>query len=258
MSEKYGKLTVVKTYMSPSPSGTARKRAVCNCDCGGAHDVCYYNLKRGNSRGCPSCSSAAKGKSKEHIHYSSEDTKRDKPELYKAYGIWRGMISRCTNPNHKSYSDYGGRGISVCDRWVNSVDNFISDMGFRPSDKHQIDREDNDKGYSLENCRWVTATENARNKRDTVMLTINGTKKPMTEWAEQTSTAIKTIEARVKRGWSHERAVFGTRHGKRYTTPEGEFKTLLEVQEVYNMSSSGVHSRFKSNKFPDWTIKEGN
>ena len=84
---------------------------------------------------------------------------------YPEYLVWKGMKSRCYNPNMDFYMNYGGRGISVCYRWVNSFSNFYEDMGPRPTPKHQIDRIDNDSNYEPGNCRWVTPVENNR-KRD--------------------------------------------------------------------------------------------
>lgn len=87
------------------------------------------------------------------------------------YSVWLNMKNRCNDPNNKSYKDYGGRGINVCDEWMKSFSQFYKDMGKRPSPKHEIDREDNNKGYEPNNCRWVTRTINARNKTSTKMNT---------------------------------------------------------------------------------------
>jgi hypothetical protein len=94
---------------------------------------------------------------------------KEQPEHY----IWRSMRDRCCNPNHKAYKHYGGRGITVCDRWA-SYENFLEDMGPRPSEDYSIDRVDNDKGYSPDNCRWALKSEQQKNKRTTRRYT-NGT-----------------------------------------------------------------------------------
>lgn len=80
------------------------------------------------------------------------------------YGSWRAMLKRCTNPKHPAYASYGGRGITVCERWLHSFQNFLEDMGERPAGK-TLDRKNNDLGYSPANCRWATWNEQARNKR---------------------------------------------------------------------------------------------
>jgi len=109
---------------------------------------------------------------------------------------WASMRARCFSSTHKSFKDYGGRGITVCDRWVESFDNFYADMGPRPSASHQIDRANNEEGYAPENCRWATRTENMRNRRVTVRyggLTLR-------ELSEQTGVAYETLKTRSCRG----------------------------------------------------------
>jgi hypothetical protein len=83
---------------------------------------------------------------------------------YREYEIWRGCIRRCTNPTHRYYQDYGGRGITVCDRWLQSFEAFIEDMGHAPSG-YTLDRRNNDLGYGPDNCIWATAKQQANNRR---------------------------------------------------------------------------------------------
>lgn len=97
------------------------------------------------------------------------------------YRIWTSMKSRCRNENNQTYAEYGGRGITVCERWDKFM-NFLSDMGVRP-DGHSLDRINNDAGYSPDNCRWATRAEQNRNTRLTVNIEFNGVKKCITDWA---------------------------------------------------------------------------
>lgn len=256
MAEKYGKLTVVCVYVLIDSTGKKKKRAKCLCDCGGEHETCYYNLRRGNVNGCKQCSSAVRGKSTDFKHMQSAEFKASNSEEYKVFCVWKSMVSRCHNVKNKSYPRYGGRGIFVCDEWRGSFDIFLSHMGKRPTPQHQIDRTDNNKGYEKGNCKWVTSEINARNKRNNRHLEINGEVKCVSEWAEISGVKVGTALMRLNRGWSAERAIFGNGQKKRYNTPEGGFSTLKEVQERYGMSSSGAHNRFVSKNYPDWIIKE--
>jgi hypothetical protein len=112
------------------------------------------------------------------------------------------MIGRCTSPKHARYSSYGGRGIRVCDRWTESLSNFIADMGRRPSPAHSLDRKDNDGPYSPDNCRWATAVEQGRNKRNNVLLVHRGKSQPLIAWAEETGLPDTSIRRRLCIGWS--------------------------------------------------------
>lgn len=116
------------------------------------------------------------------------------------------MRGRCTNPNNDRWDDYGGRGITIEPRW-NEFENFYADMGEPPSEKHSLERIRNDEGYSKDNCKWATHTEQNRNKRVSRMITIGGITKCLSEWATQSPVAYKTIFARLKSGWDSERAL---------------------------------------------------
>jgi hypothetical protein len=124
------------------------------------------------------------------------------------YTVWADMRRRCLNTTRKDYARYGGRGITICDRWINSFANFLADMGPRPSPQHSIERRDNDAGYSPENCFWATPIEQGRNKRDTAWLTLNGVRRSLAEWAEVTGIDSNTIFMRIHNcGWSVEKAL---------------------------------------------------
>jgi hypothetical protein len=116
------------------------------------------------------------------------------------YDVWNAMKNRCHNPNSSGFYKYGARGIHVCDRWRGSFVAFYEDMGPRPSPKHSVEREDNNRGYEPSNCRWATVEEQANNKRWTVY--IGG--KTIAEIAKDTGLSRKTIETRYHRGLSAE------------------------------------------------------
>ena len=124
------------------------------------------------------------------------------------YEIWKSMKQRCYNPKNKRYSDWGGRGIKMCDRWKNSFKNFIEDMGKRPPDKHSIDRIDNDKDYCPENCKWATLDEQVNNARSNILITYNGKTLNVSQWSKLVNIKAFTILARINLlGWSHEKAL---------------------------------------------------
>lgn len=129
----------------------------CEClTCGSTSTLARgYDLKGGDYQSC-GCIKHKLSSEKKTTHGKSTS------DVYK---IYYGMIDRCTNSNHDHYQNYGGRGITISERWLSSFENFYQDMGDRPSKKHSIDRIDNDLGYSSENCKWSTNQEQSFNRR---------------------------------------------------------------------------------------------
>jgi len=121
------------------------------------------------------------------------------------YRIWTSMMARCFNSGNSAYHDYGARGITVCERWL-KFENFYADMGERPEGK-TLDRIDNDKSYSPNNCRWASVKEQSRNKRSNVWISFNGKRQVMTDWARETGIPPATLKYRLDSGWSIEKAL---------------------------------------------------
>jgi hypothetical protein len=122
------------------------------------------------------------------------------------YSTWSGMVQRCHNPSSNFFRHYGGRGIAVCDRWKSSFANFYADMGPRPSGM-TLDRIDNDKGYSPDNCRWATRKEQLNNTRRNRMFTVGGKTLNLTQWASLLGCSATTIYGRLALGWGVEEAL---------------------------------------------------
>ncbi len=117
------------------------------------------------------------------------------------------MIDRCTNKNVRNYKDYGGRGISICNRWL-SFENFYKDMGPKPKKSMSIDRIDNNGNYESSNCRWATQKEQCNNKRGNNIINYNGKTQTMTQWAEEIGIKLPTLHKRItKYGWSIKKAI---------------------------------------------------
>jgi Inorganic Pyrophosphatase len=116
------------------------------------------------------------------------------------YQIWRLMHERCRNPANESWEWYGAKGVRVCPEWA-TFRQFLKDMGPRPSREHSLDRKDNAKGYSKDNCRWATKFEQGRNKQNNVFLTFNGRSLILRDWAAELGVSVKRLEWRLYAGW---------------------------------------------------------
>jgi len=184
VGQHFGKLVVLERLTS------RRNHLVewlCQCKCGNQH-VTTTAMLRGGQKSCGCVQPGLK-----HGHASGG---RRTPE----YQSWASMLSRCLSPTHEAYNRYGGRGITICDRW-RSFDNFYSDMGPRPSPKHSLDRyPDNNGNYEPGNVRWATSTEQNRNRRFNHMLTIAGITCCIAQWVEATGVPYATMWYRWKAG----------------------------------------------------------
>lgn len=193
--QRFGYLRAVSLH----PERTAKGQAVwvCLCDCGNTKNCPGILLRNGFTRSCGCYRRSAVW----HITHGRSGT----PE----YIIWGSIINRCTCKQSYNFKSYGGRGISVCDRW-RKFENFFADMGTRPSPHLTVERVDNEKPYSPANCIWATRKDQARNRRGNRRLTFNGKTLTVAEWSEITGIHTRTIRARLDvQNWSVEDALTG-------------------------------------------------
>tara|TARA_R110002049_G_scaffold300688_2_gene491735 strand:+ start:77 stop:706 length:630 start_codon:yes stop_codon:yes gene_type:complete len=202
-------MKILSEFKEPRSDGLGmRTFCIVRCECGDESRYDKGNIKRGNTTRCKKC--ANKSRSVKHNkHKMSDAYKKENPLGYATYCVYMTMKARCTNKNNGMYGNYGGRGISVCSRWLESFDNFIDDLGVKPSKGYQIDRINNDGNYELSNCRWATIKENARNKRNNFLITVDGETKTAPEWSEISGVMPRTIKKRIQDyGWDEKEAVF--------------------------------------------------
>ena len=176
-------------------------KVICSCSCGRTtRAVRQYDLTHGNSLMCRRCSVSLSKTS-----HGASQTGHTSPE----YTTWVHMIQRCTNPKNKDYKNYGGRGIVVCDLWLESFEAFLLQMGKRPTLKHTIERLDSNSNYESSNCVWATRQQQNVNTRSNVKLTIAGETKTVSEWSRDPRCSVSgfTIYKRLHRGWEPAKAV---------------------------------------------------
>ena len=198
MGHRFGRLVVVKESVERRSRGGAVIWE-CLCDCGVSKNICGASLRNGltTSCGCYSIERVTKTQTKH-----GQSSRKGKSITYLS---WDAMIQRCTNTKAEHFNDYGGRGIKVCERWLNSFENFYMDMGDRPSKKHTIDRfPDGNGDYELKNCRWATQEQQSRNRNSNVWIDFNGEKLVITDWAKKLCTSLSTIRRSMKRGKTFE------------------------------------------------------
>jgi hypothetical protein len=193
--KRFGRILVLSGV--PSVPGK-NKKWVCVCDCGTEKTITGQSLRDGKTISCgcfhremvarnAAINNRTHGRSRTYI-----------------YAVWRGMMVRCHKPTATSYPNYGARGIVVCERW-HKFENFLADIGERPSSNHSLDRIDNDGNYEPGNCRWATQEEQLNNTRVNVKITYNGETLTAIQWARKLGMAPHTVYNRHSKGWSPER-----------------------------------------------------
>ena len=208
----FSRLTVVGEAESHvRKNGQRDSRSKCLCECGNMCVVFNASLMANSTKSC-GCWKIDKLKSRA----THNNAKRGKQTA--EYAVWKGIKSRTSNPKLKNFAYYGGRGISMCERWEKSFEAFLEDMGPRPSNNHSIDRIDNDGNYEPGNCRWATRAEQGQNTRMNKYLVIDGVKKTVEKWSQDTGIPRKTIYLRLSRGWSPEDAVMTPLQRRSYAT----------------------------------------
>ena len=190
--KKFNRLTVLQRVANEE-CGIARW--LCVCECGNETLVRGAHLKSGSIKSC-GCFK------KDRMSIVNTKYKHGIAKTY-AYRSWKGMLQRCYNSKNARYKDYGGRGIIVCERWKH-LENFLEDMGERPKGL-TIERIDNNKGYSPDNCKWATWKEQNRNRRSNHLVTYQGETKCLIEWAEALGIKYHILSNRLNRlGYSPE------------------------------------------------------
>jgi hypothetical protein len=186
--KQFGRLTVLGIGQSPQIYWK------CRCECGEEKVVTGDKLRSGWTQSCGCLQrdrQSEVGKKNRRHGYASHT---------RIYKIWQGMKERCFNTKHNSYPDYGGRGITVCERWM-AFTHFLADMG-EPPQGTSLDRIDVDGPYCKENCRWATASEQQRNKRNANKLTFDGKTQSIWDWVEELGLDYELVRARLRLGWS--------------------------------------------------------
>lgn len=193
--QRFGKLTVLRRAENyVRPNGHKESTWVCCCECGDEITATRTNLKRARSCGC------SKGK---YISASKITHGMSNSRLYR---IWQNMKNRCYNPNVDRYDRYGGRGITVCEKWRDSFEAFYKwaiDNGY--SDELSIDRKDVNGNYTPDNCRWISMDKQADNKSNSRIFEYNGEARTVSEWSKILDISRDIIWNRIKRGWDIER-----------------------------------------------------
>lgn len=206
VGRQFGRLTVT----GPVGRRDGQTAISCACSCGAVGLFVPSVLTRGSATSC-GCGKIERARSLHKMRTSPPRIKHGharRKVRHPLYATWVGMKQRCFDPRHQDFAIYGGRGITVCFQWKESFENFLSDMGPKPSLRHSIDRINTDGNYEPGNCRWASSAEQMRNVRTNRLITIGAETLTLAEWSVRSGLGHKTISYRIGKGWPASRAVF--------------------------------------------------
>lgn len=242
LKEKYGMLKpLCFGYWKDRPNKERDAIWVFKCDCGKTAHLQLSRVKSGHTRSC--CFKKGDHQNKTHNLVNS-------PE----YKTWAGIKRRCYNTKDIGYKSYGQMGVLMSDSWKNSFESFLDDMGKKPSKYHSIDRIDNTKGYSKENCRWATQKEQARNRQWSYWIEINGEKKHLAEWVEIFNSKLPytTILGRIKKGFDPIEAITKDPEPVPILELNGDRMRIFEWAKKLNIPSYIIKNRLKIG----WSVED--
>lgn len=185
IGQRFERLLIVK-FIGVEKQGA---RWECKCDCGKTTNAIGKQLRIGNVKSC-GCFKNDNIRLRSMKHGYANKTAE--------YRAWGHIKSRCYNPNVYNYNNYGGRGIAMCDRWLNSFENFLLDMGERPSAKHSIDRINSNGDYEPSNCKWSTTKEQSRNLRTNHWIKYDGERLILSDWANKLNATPSNLSRMIK------------------------------------------------------------
>ncbi len=207
VGKRFGMLVVLRVFRDGGIS-----KMECICDCGSSKIANVYYVKTGDTKSC----GCLRSKTFNETFTKHGNAKNGKPT--KVYTAWRSMLARCRGNHSQKY--YLEKGISISPEWVDDFAAFLAHIGNAPTSRHSLDRIDNSRGYQPGNVRWATAREQARNRDNSIYVTVDGVRLLLVEAAEKYSITANTIRNRLAKGWSDEAAVKTTKAARQRSAPQ--------------------------------------
>lgn len=259
IGQRFERWTVIRGMTLPN----GRAGCVCVCECGTRRVVPRAALRAGASQSC-GCRGREILKNRVFIHGHTGHGRRSR-----LYRIWANMKARCLRPNNKDYPHYGGRGIRICKRWL-KFENFLADMGEPPTEKHSLDRINNDGNYTKKNCRWATMKEQRQNTRLTVFVEHEGRRQTVSQWADELGKDYGQVYRKLfptsagKKRWTMDEIIAGRRKGAvlqkdgRYRKPfSGRTKARMSQAQRSRYGNVALTLDGRTQHLQDWAAELG-